>query len=260
MRDISVSRLNSVFQGDTTSNMVLGHIFKHRTVLAAAILISGLLPVFCLYGEENWSQDGWEKAFSMRNYQLGMTLSEFQAERFPGWETNPKPYAVCSNDPDPGWEALPQTWEKAGLVRCVYYHKNVFLDRVEATAPRLAGSTPKRTEFIFVKPERSNDYLLYHIFSTIGTDHYYTLREAYEAKMGKKPVIQTEMLQNAFGHTFENSIAIWENTVSTLILEEYHLDIETSKIELILKPLLGIANKRRGEAEKKVAEDNAKQL
>ncbi len=242
--------------------------------MTAAILILGLLPPYCLSGEEKWSEDGWEQAYSRRNYQLGMTLSEFQAERFPdqyqfrAYKDDPSTYAVCSNDADPRQMVLPPAWTDAGIVRCRYYYKKCRLycdssdakfDETEAYL-HVADLVAYTTEFTFVKPEGSYEFFLYLIVSTTYSGHYYQLLEAYTAGMGQDPIIQTEIMQNSYGATFENLIATWENAVSTLTFEEYYLDLETSRIVLILKPLLEIANNRIDEAEKEMAKEKANRL
>ena len=244
-----------------------------RTVLTAAILISGLLPPYCLSGEEEWSEDGWEQAYSRRNYQLGMTLSEFRAEGFPdqyqsfAYKDDPSPYVVCSNDADPRQMALPPSWTDAGIVRCRYYYKKCLycdssdakFDETEAYL-HVADLVAYTTEFTFIKPERSDEFFLYLIVSTTYSGHYYQLLEAYTAGMGHDPIIQTEIMQNSYGATFENLMATWENAVSMLTFEEYYLDLETSRIVLILKPLLEIANNRIDEAEKEMAKEKANRL
>jgi hypothetical protein len=186
-----------------------------KIIFTVVIFLGSLLSLSQLYGEEIWSEDGWERAFARRNYQLGMTLSEFRAKRFPdqdqlfAYDDQPHPYSVCSNDET-------------------------------RNAISLSGD---------------DDYFLYLITSTSETPVFNKLLQAYTVVMGT-PTVSTRLLQNSYGATFENIIAVWENTVSALHLEKHYMGLDTLGIVLTLKPLNEIVIKRI----ERVAQNRARRL
>ena len=241
-----------------------------KIIFTVVILLGSSLSLSQLYGEEIWSEDGWEQAFARRNYQLGMTLSEFRTTRFPdqdqlfAYDDQPHPYSVCSNDETRNAMSLSGDMEEAGIVRCGHYYHyclntencrryNFLISREQARLLSVDWGT--ETEFYFIKPGGANDYFLYLITSTSETPVFNKLLQAYTVVMGT-PTISTQLLQNSYGATFENIIAVWENAVSTLHLEKHYLGLDTLGIVVTLKPLNEIVIKRI----ERVAQNRARRL
>lgn len=211
-------------------------------------LLGLLLTSPLLHATEKWSRTGWDHAFARRNYRLGMTLSEFRAQKFPDQKYSPGAYAVCSNDPKAAdwryaYSQISDGLKKAGVIKCHYYFFSSLTNRLES-AELLAADWGTSTDFYFIKPQGAANYFLYKIISTSGQPIFTQLVQAYTAAMGKPPTIQKTPVENRLGATFENVIASWENTVSRIRLEKYYLDLDTLGIILTLKPLTQIVASR----------------
>lgn len=219
-----------------------------NTTVAQSLLLALILSMSTAHAAE-WSKDGWERAYARRNYQLGMTLTDFRATTFPDLKYSPNAYAVCSNDIARGdyrysYSVLLGDLVGTGVIKCHYYFMNALIQRLDS-AQLLAAEWGLPTDFYFVKPEGADDYFLYHIVSTSKAPIFSELLKAYTVALGSEPKLVTSTLQNRFGASFPNVVATWDNAVSTLKLHQYYSDLDTLAIELTLTPLVSIVEKRK---------------
>ena len=229
-------------------------------IYLTAILILLNFNIIVVDAEELMSKEGWSKAYSRRNYQLGITLEQFRAETFPDKKLFPGAYPVCSNEAKAAEMKYAEVYvfrnlNVDGLIICHHYFMSPIFNRVES-ADLLIADWGGNTDFYFVNPEGTTDYILYEIITTSKQPIFDELLDAYKVAMGKNPLISTPLIQNRMGATFENIIAQWENEVSTLRLEKYYSDLRTLGITYTLKSLKESGEKRI----RKISEERAKKL
>jgi hypothetical protein len=226
------------------------HIYCKLVLLISLIL---LMPCVSHANDETFSRANWDKAYSVRQFKLGMTLDAFKTTHFPDTQNNGKDYdlpvkTACSNmlsnensyqfpylNMDYGDDGI-------GVIKCQHYYiKNdsPVLSQLLLT-PELAISPV----YYFIKPHGENEYLLFKI--KISTENYNlkAFSNAYHQKYGK-PAVSREAVVNGFGVPYTNYTWTWENGVSRLRVIDYDFDLDTMSTTYSLKPLMHLYETRR---------------
>lgn len=199
----------------------------------------------------------WQDAYSRRNYQLGITISQFRALPYPDQREWPSAYPVCTD------EARSQTfpflaelnisseWRSTGVVQCTFFYNDSTMNRPERAALML-GNLGSFTTFFFISENGRQEPRLFLIRSGAPSDSYVDLLNTFTMAFGKPSKITREEYQTKAGSVFPNEIATWENTASSMQLERFGQTIEVLQLTHLLKPLAAVFDKKlaEGQAEK----------
>lgn len=217
-----------------------------KMFLACVLVVIIAAPVGAA---EIYSRDGWEQAFSRRNIKLGISLQEFKTIPFPDTSKYhyKKPHPVCSN-------AVPSSkyigvkiygnLKIVGVIKCAYFGSWTYLkSKVEKISPLLLRAGPD-TDYYFMKPEDEENYLLYQIYTEHYKIIYMDVLEAFHTSFGKPQTVRTPIVQNRLGAKFENTISIWENVSSRMLITRYAGQLDRFSILHNLKSLSKIVESR----------------
>lgn len=221
-------------------------------------MLIGLLFCCPANADEAFSDKGWENAYSRRNFRLGITLEEFRHTSFPDDVDAIKTvipaeqvYAVCNQEGLSGYAGLDLIADYGDkgvkVLKCAHYY-NTSYGSVNRAMMKMGDNWRFHTIFYFIQPEGTEDFLLFKIVSEPMAAGYSEIRNMLSSGLGKKPSIKSEAVQNGFGARFVNQLATWDNGVSRITLEQYHLNLDDGRLTYTLKPLAKIYEQRKQKA------------
>jgi hypothetical protein len=198
----------------------------------------------------------WQDAYSRRNYQLGITISQFRVLSYPDQKEWPNAYPVCTDEARsqtfPFMEQLhiSSDWKNAGVVQCTFFYNDKKINRPEIAALML-GDLGSLTNFFFISEDGHQEPRLFLVKSGGPSGTYMDLLNTFVVAFGK-PAITKEQYQTKSGAAFPNEIATWENNSSSIELRRFGRTTEVLQVTHLLKPLAAVFDKKlaEGQAEK----------
>lgn len=194
----------------------------------------------------------WQDAYSRRNYQLGITISQFRTLPYPDQKEWPNAYVVCTD------EARSQTFpfhlyissdlKGAGVVQCTFFY-NHGTSNVPESAALMLGNLGSVTTFYFISENGQQEPRLFLVKSVGPSDFYGDLLDTFAVAFGKPSAITHEQYQTKAGSIFPNEIATWENTLSSIELKRFGETTEVLQITCLLKPLAVVLDKKIAEGQ-----------
>jgi len=95
-----------------------------------------------------------------------------------------------------------------------------------------------------------NDSRLVQVMMTISHSDYDTLRDGLIAKFGEPSVRSKADYQNRMGAHFSGDTLLWDNGVSTVMVDEFGGNLDTTVLNFAMDDYLKEQLKRRDEAKK----------
>jgi hypothetical protein len=196
----------------------------------------------------------WPDAYSRRNYQLGITISQFRTLPYPDQDQWPNSYPICSDDPR--GHTVPflldliisDDWKNAGIIQCTFFYNSSAINQ-PLRAALMLGDISSLTSFYFISQEGQQEPRLFLIKSAGPSDSYGDLLKTFVAAFGKPSNITKEQFQTKTGSVFPNEIAVWENNNSSIQLSHFGQTTEVLQVTHSLKPLVAVFEKRLAEGQ-----------
>jgi hypothetical protein len=216
----------------------IGEIIRKQSFIG---MVGGLgILGLVLDGSAVLAESAWTDAHKRRDYQLGVTLSEFRKIPFQDQKIWPNAFPVCSNDAQ--YKSyrfsdvhLYGTLKKVGLIKCQFYY---FYSGRNHVAGVVLGDIPASTSFNFYPPVEGREPVLFKI-ETKGPSRSYTkVVSMFESAMGKPTESRTEQLRNRLGTMFANQKHYYVNKVSLIELSRFGRTLKQFRIEHVLTPVL----------------------
>jgi hypothetical protein len=185
----------------------------------------------------------WPSAFSRRNYQLGITLSQFRSLPYPD---EPPALPVCTDEVRASsfllaGLLLSDDWKRAGVVMCGFFRASGLFG---VSARLTLGNVDADTHCYFIRNGDDAEPRLFLVKSSGPTVAFEGLTQSFTVAVGKAPQLTTAQVQTKAGAMFQNDIATWENDVSFIRLERYGGTTELFSLTHALKPLMTIFDKK----------------
>lgn len=183
----------------------------------------------------------WSDAYSRRNFQLGLTLSEFRKTIHPDQKEWPRAYPLCSSDPlaknkDYTELFVRNPWSDFGVIKCQFFWQSSS-DYSVSSAGLLLGDIPSHTEFYFYRPSNENEPVLFYITSGGPSGKFEELAGLFERSLGAPSIIQTETVKNGLGANFENTIIKYVSVSSEIEISRYGETLRVLSVEHRLTPV-----------------------
>jgi hypothetical protein len=184
----------------------------------------------------------WPVAYSRRNFQLGISISQFRAAPYPDQKEWPGAYSVCTGDPrslDPAFEVrlrISSDWKGAGVTACKFFYDSDVLKSPEE-AGLVLGDINSRTTFFFISEDGRQEPRLFRIESGGPSGSYAELSNAFVSAYGVPSKASQEQYQTKGGSIFANKISTWENASSFIRLTQFGETTEVFEVVHSLKPL-----------------------
>jgi hypothetical protein len=194
----------------------------------------------------------WQDAYSRRNYQLGITISQFRTLPYPDQKEWPNAYPVCTDDPRSQTYPyladlyISSDWKSAGVVQCTFFYNDATMNR-PLRAALMLGDLGSLTTFYFISEDGREEPRLFLIKSGGPSDSYESMLSTFVVAFGKPSKITQEQYQTKAGSVFPNEIATWENASSTMQLGHFGETTEVLQITHLLKPLMAVFDKKLAE-------------
>jgi len=196
----------------------------------------------------------WQDAFSRRNYQLGITISQFRALPYPDQKEWPNAYSLCTD------EARSQTfpylaelyissdWKSAGVVQCTFFYNSATMNRPERAALML-GDLSSLTTFFFISEDGKQEPRLFLVRSAGPSELYGDILQIFTVAFGKPSNVIQEQYRTMSGSIFPNETATWENAPSSIQLSRFGETTRVLQITHLLKPLAAVFDKKLAEGQ-----------
>jgi hypothetical protein len=196
----------------------------------------------------------WSDAYSRRNYQLGITISQFRTLAYPDQKEWPNAYAVCTDEakshtfPFLGELLLSDDWKKAGVVQCSFFYDSNVTNRPESAALML-GDIASVTKFFFISENEQQEPRLFLVQSGGPTENFEDLVGSFTVALAKPPEIKLEPFQTKAGGAFQNVKAIWGNASCSMELRRFGETTQILQVTHVLKPLAAVFEKKLAEGQ-----------
>ncbi len=219
------------------------------------LLVMFVLISIALVGQTSTKPSSpWQDAYSRRNYQLGITISQFRVLPYPDQREWPNAYPVCTDEARsqtyPFLEELyiSSDWKSTGIVQCTFFYNSATMNR-PLRASLMLGDLHSFTIFLFISEDGRQEPRLFLIKSGGPSDSYGDLLSTFAAAFGKPSTITREQYQTKAGSIFPNEIATWENTSSSIELKRFGDTTMVLQVTHLLKPLAAVFDRKLAEAQ-----------
>lgn len=185
----------------------------------------------------------WPDAYSRRNLQLGMSLSDFKDQPYPDPDRNPNAYSVCSNEAkanDLGYTSarlFSDAFKAAGMVLCAYFYDYQIGSgsAMVMDAGVVLGDDSVSTSFYFI-PDDSGTLRLFWITTEGPSEWFMSLQQTMRKAYGE-PQHRVETWQNKIGNAFDNDVLTWTSSSSQIEFKHYSSTINKFALRHTLTPL-----------------------
>jgi len=195
--------------------------------------------------------------YSLRGIMLGITLDEFRATSYPDQKKGEEVRVICTGDKEQR-RALTGTDEsltvfglnaKLGIRRCNFFRKlegTVSFD-FELLPLNVANVIAFQLYEFAPAIHNRNQYRLFRISIRTRSENWDQIFDAYRERFGFPTSIDHSVIQTRLGATFENTVADWKGTNSSIRLIKRFERIDSLRIYYALDSLIDDL-KARGEA------------
>lgn len=202
------------------------------------LLLTGMMITFLAVSEAVAGEP-----YSLRGFQLGMSLDEFTTIPFPDGDKKADMVSSCSSAP-----YLKQG--EVGAIACVFFNHRVEKDRYATQREREAARTMLLANIAVVPrfyftADAQGVLRLSMIIIWTGTDNYLPMQEALTQKYGMPRSVTPELVQNSMGAVYDNEKTTWSNEVSEIVIIQRDRKIDSMTIRYSHLPLAIEASERR---------------
>jgi hypothetical protein len=224
---------------------------------------------------------GDDAPYSLRGFQLGITLDDFRKVPYPDREKYPSGHAICTQDKEKKSLTYPSASQsqlepsglfgRAGVVICRFYIYTRDMYAAHAELRKYAGTLTKKsaneltegfldfagvggqpTTFMFTPATLAKEKAtrLFSIRVGLNNKHFDEVVTALKAKYGEPSGKATSLFKTMIGAQFENLTITWANGTSTIIVEKYADTLDVMSVSFLHGAFLLEANKAAEEAGK----------
>ncbi|WP_143293771.1 hypothetical protein [Burkholderia pseudomallei] len=197
-----------------------------------AALLALAAPVF--------GQSTYRAPFDFHGIQLGSTMAQFAAASPPEFSNGSTRHAhdaepVCSDN----GKSLPHgihidqvdVQHKGGV--CGWGFD--LLDNGDLySATFRVGDSTGIGDFRYIAMPGDNQAMLYHIHIQVQNDEISSVISGLTAKFGPPSERRTEPWQNKVGGRFDNTVLVWKNGTSQIVVRQLALSVDEGSIDYIL--------------------------
>jgi uncharacterized protein YecT (DUF1311 family) len=183
-----------------------------------------------------------QPAFTRRNFQLGITLSQFLRTPYPDADLNA--YPVCSDNIPTDWHldyssVNKNIWRDLGVIKCSFFITEKYFNSIIATRAGLILGNHRANfdDFYFFANEPGAEPVLFFIYTQGRSVNFEETVSLFAQHFGR-PTNSTQIpLKNGLGNSFQSIKVTYENSSIRMDLDQYAGSLNFFSVTYVLKPL-----------------------